>query len=118
MKYNIIERYYDDGMIDIRVDYAGNIKHKKPKFSSCAFYDEWETTVENYINYLSQFKDEKNTVCDCTNIRPNCIECEKLLEIFSMVIFTSGINTSFLKYDMCITDCKNDRIILIKGGDK
>lgn len=100
MKYNVIERYYDDGSIVIRVEYAGNIHHKKPAFRSGAFYDEWETTVENYINYLSQFEDEENAACDCSNIRPNRIECEKLIEIFSMVILK--------------TDCKNDKIIITK----
>lgn len=88
MKYNIIERYYDCGTIYIRVEYVGNTEHKKPAFSSCAFYDEWETTVENYLNYLAQFEDEENTICDCSNIRPSLSEREKLLEIFASVIFS------------------------------
>ena len=85
MRYNITERYYDNGKIDVVIDYAGNFIYDSV-LTSYENYDEWKTTVDDYLSYVKQFKGEKDCNCVCTGIRPNLYETKMLLEIFNTVI--------------------------------
>ena len=113
MKYNVIERYYDNGVINIRLEYAGNNIHKTILFNSCSYYDEWETTVDDYINYLKQFEDEKEIIIDCSQIRPSYNEIKKLITMFNTVMLKYGTNTNLFKCKEIRDDLKTDKVLLI-----